>query len=167
MDRRLLGFFVVLVLLVLCNTVLADHGGFESRRFQSDADAYRRHHYARRHHRSWQSVADFRTRRHHTSNPVVGIDRRVSAIWLEGLKRTAYVYRAFVETRRGRLIQVPELEGRLLTGDSKTVRLRRARYVRNLVLKVDSPRHKRAYVRVSVRPPAGDTHALTRYRRSY
>ena len=156
MDRRLFGFVVVLVLLVLSNTVLADDG---ARRIQSDARAYVGHHYGERHHAYWQSVADFRTRRHNTSYPSLGIDRRISAIQLQGLKRTAYVRHAFVETGRGRIIHVPELQGRLFAGYTKTVRLHREVYIRNLVLEVDSPHHKRAYIRVNVRSPADNVHA--------
>ena len=185
MDRRLIGFGVVLVLLVFSNTVLADRGLMDSRLYQSAAAAYvpqyyvskqdwvrkqdraRKQHQARRYSGRWQSVGDFRTRKHHTSEPVVGIDRRVSAIQLEGLKRTAYVRRAYVATHRGRMIHVPELEGRLVAGSSKTVRLHGERYITNLVLEVDSRHHKRSYVRVNVRSPGNGFDVSRGYRRRH
>jgi hypothetical protein len=163
MDRRLLGFVAVLVLLVLCNAVWADQHRMGPPRYRSDAEGYVRHDYARRYRGRWLSVADFRTRRHHISDPTVGIDRRVSAIQLQGVKCTAYVRRAFMETRRGRLIHVPELEGRLSAGQTRTVRLNGRRYVRNLVLEVASKRHKRAYIRVNVRSDR-KAHAPRRYK---
>ena len=81
MDRRLFGFVAILALLILVNTVFADDG---ARRIQSDARGYARHHYTEQHHAHWQSVGDFRTRRHNTSHPILGIDRRISAIQLQG-----------------------------------------------------------------------------------
>jgi hypothetical protein len=173
MDRRLFGFVVVLTLLVVSNTVLADRGDMDSRRYQSVVDVYAPPYYSSKQHRvrkqrvRWQSVGDFRTRRHHISEPIVGIDRRVSAIQLEGLKRTAYVRRAFVATHRGRMIRVPELEGRLVAGTSKTVRLHKERYITSLVLEVDSRHHKRSYVRVKVRSPENMAYVPRGYRRRY
>lgn len=174
MKRSLFGFVVVLALLTVSNTVLAaDCNDMDSRRYQSVADVYVPQYYSSKQYRvrkqrvRWQSVGDFRTRRHHTSEPIVGIDRRVSAIQLEGLKRTAYVRRAFVATHRGRMIRVPELEGRLAAGTSKTVRLHRERYITNLILEVDSRHHKRSYVRVKVRSPENVVYVPRGYRRRY
>jgi len=150
MDRKLYGYMIVLALLVFSNTVFAECLEMGSRRFQSDADTYVRHHFVNNRHSRWQAVTDIRTRRHHTSDSNVVIARRVSAVQLQGLKRTAFVKRAFAETRRGRMIHLPELEGRLFAGATKTTRLKKSLYIRNLVLEVDSPRHKRAYVRVNV-----------------
>lgn len=163
MDRRLFGFIAVVALLIVCNTVFADDREMESRRIQSHAHAYVGHHHVEKHHGHWRYVADFRTRRHNISHPIVGIDRRISAIQLQGLKRTSYVRHAFVETAFGRVIHVPELEGRLFAGYTKTVRLHRELYVRNLVLEVDSPYHKRSYIRVIVRSPVDNVHAYRRY----
>ena len=113
---------------------------------KSDSTAYRKDHH------NWVRSGQFHTRHEHRSDPVVPVNARTREIQLEGLKRHAIIYEAYAELGNGRIVHLPELQGHLSSGSIVQTRFARERFVRNLLLKVGSTGHKRAYVKVSYKP---------------
>ena len=103
-------------------------------------------------HQHWVRSSQFRTRHGHVSDPVISVNVRTSAIQLEGLKRHAVIYEAYAELGNGRIVHLPELQGHVSNGSTLQSRFPRELFVRNIILKVKSSGHKRAYVQVNYEP---------------
>jgi len=114
-------------------------------------------HDVKRQHRSragrWLRADQFRTRRHHASDPVININARVGGLGMTALKRDAYIHEALVEFGNGVIKPLYELEGGLHRGQQATRYFKKPRYVRRLILRVEPARRdKRAYVGVEYLP---------------
>lgn len=118
---------------------------------------YTNAHDGKRQHRSrvgrWVRADQFRTRRHHASDPVIHINARIGGLGMTALKRDTYIHEAFVEFGNGAIKPLYELEGGLHRGQQATQYFKKPRYVRRLILRVESARRdKRAYVGVEYLP---------------
>jgi hypothetical protein len=101
----------------------------------------------------WIRADQFQTRRHHASDPVIHINALIAGLGMTALKRDAHIHEAFVEFGNGAIKPLYELEGGLHRGQQATRYFKKPRYVRRLILRVESARRgKRAYVGVDYLP---------------
>lgn len=125
------------------------HDHRQDRRYKSDKRHHRDHSYRPR---PWQVVSAFRGRTGKDVTRYIGVDDRVHALSVTGLKRAMYIRRAYALLGNGEWIRIRGLEGYVNHGESVRHRLRHARYVRQVALDIEPARHKRGYAELKVRP---------------
>jgi hypothetical protein len=113
---------------------------------------HHRNHYRDYKPRRWQTVQAFRGRSGKDVTRYINVNDRVRALSIQGTKRGMYIRKAHALMGNGRWVRIRGLEGYVARGERIKHRLRRDRFVNQVVLEVEPARYKRGYAELLVRP---------------
>lgn len=102
--------------------------------------------------RRWEKVSAFRGRSGKDVTRYINVNDRVKALSIQGTKRAMYIRKAHALMGNGRWVRVRGLEGYVAYGERIKHRLRKDRFVKQVVLEVEPARYKRGYAELLVRP---------------
>ncbi|MFN3235650.1 MAG: hypothetical protein ACE37D_01190 [Pseudomonadales bacterium] len=102
--------------------------------------------------RRWEKVSAFRGRSGKDVTRYINVNDRVQALSIQGTKRAMYIRKAHALMGNGRWVRVRGLEGYVGHGERIKHRLRKDRFVNQVVLEVEPARYKRGYAELLVRP---------------